>query len=147
MTYTMVKTYNNYPCSHRQWRDKGHCAYIHGYSRSFSFTFTAQTLDDCGWVLGFQHLKPLKEHLEEMFDHTMLIAKDDPMMQHFIVLQELGIVNLRILDSVGMEGSAQYLYDYCNQWLSTVRDFDDRLVRCVAVEARENDKNAAVYSL
>jgi hypothetical protein len=24
---------------------------------------------------------------------------------------------------------------------------DDRLVRCVAVEARENDKNAAVYSL
>lgn len=147
MTYTMVKTYNNYPCSHRQWRDKGHCAYIHGYSRSFTFTFTAQTLDDCGWVLGFQHLKPLKAHLDEMFDHTMLIAKDDPMMQHFIELQELGIVNLRTLDSVGMEGSAKYLYEHCNQWLSTVQDFDDRLVRCVAVEARENDKNAAVYSL
>lgn len=147
MTYTMVKTYNNYPCSHRQWRDEGHCAFVHGYNRSFSFTFTANTLDECGWVLGFQHLQPLKQYLDAMFDHTLLINTDDPMMQHFIELHDLGIVNLRTLESVGMEGTAKHLHDYCNQWLDTVQAFTERNVRCVAVEARENDKNAASYSL
>ena len=81
--YTSSKTYRNYPCAHRQWKHEGHCAYIHGYSREFTFHFEAETRDKHGWVVGFGDLKPLKEWLDHMFDHTLLIANDDPEIELF----------------------------------------------------------------
>ena len=37
--FTSSKTYRNLPCAHRQWKHEGHCAYIHGYSRQYTFHF------------------------------------------------------------------------------------------------------------
>lgn len=146
MTHTMHKTYSNYPCAHRQWRDSGHCAYVHGYSRSFTFTFEAAALDECGWVLGFQHLQPVKAHLDYMFDHTLLLNVDDPLLEHFALLEGLGAAAIRILNNVSMEGTATHLFEFVNNWLATEPTFVERGVRCIAVEARENDKNAARYT-
>ena len=75
--YTSTKTYRNLPCAHRQWKHDGHCAYIHGYSREYTFNFDAESMDQHGWVVGFGDLKELEEYLIEMYDHTMLIAEDE----------------------------------------------------------------------
>ena len=61
--YTSTKTYRNLPCAHRQWRHEGHCAYVHGYSREYTFFFDAKSMDKHGWVVGFGDLKELEKYL------------------------------------------------------------------------------------
>jgi len=58
--FTCTKTFSGYPCCHRQWRHQGHCRFVHGYSRSFSFWFRATELDDCGFVVDFSSLNSSK---------------------------------------------------------------------------------------
>ena len=84
--YTSTKTYRNLPCAHRQWRHDGHCAYIHGYSREYTFFFDAKSMDKHGWVVGFGDLKELEKYLIEMYDHTLLISEDDPELDTFCLL-------------------------------------------------------------
>jgi len=45
LKFSCSKSYEDFPCSHRQWRHEGHCRFVHGYSRSFTFWFTAKKLD------------------------------------------------------------------------------------------------------
>ena len=75
--YTSTKTYRNLPCAHRQWKHDGHCAYIHGYSREYTFHFEAMSFDKHGWVVGFGDLKKLKEYLVDMYDRIGRIKNID----------------------------------------------------------------------
>ena len=118
--YTSSKTYRNYPCAHRQWKHEGHCAYIHGYSREFTFHFKANQRDKHGWVVGFGDLKPLKEWLDYMFDHTLLIAEDDPELSLFQSMHENGVCDLRILPDNSIEGCAKYIWNYTNELIQKI---------------------------
>lgn len=141
--FQSTKRYENYPCSHRQHRHGGACALVHGYSRSFFFVFEAQTLDACGFVVDFGKLKWLKSHLDYMFDHTLLLCADDPLLPDFRLLEEKGACAIRTLPhGVGMEGTAQYLCEFVDTMLR-----DETKGRCwvALVESRENDKNSGIY--
>lgn len=142
--FTMTKTYTDLPCSHRAWRHGGHCRFIHGYSRSYTFTFAGRALDDCGFLVDFSSLKPLKAWLDFMFDHTMLINLDDPERATFEDLHERGIVDLRVVPHCGMEGGAQLCWEVAD---ALVRQQTAGRAWCVAVEARENVKNACVHAV
>ena len=87
--FSCSKSYHNFPCSHRQWQHSGHCKFVHGYSRSFTFWFVAKNLDINGFVVDFSSLKPLEKKLKDQFDHTFLINKDDPLMTYWQELNEL----------------------------------------------------------
>ena len=142
--YRVIKTYRNLPCAHRRWRHNGHCAFVHGYSRSVTLTFGSRERDENGFVIDFgSSLRPVKEWLKEQFDHTLLLDTDDPLLPNFRELERQGACRLTVFAQVGMEGSAKYVYDWVSQWL--VGLFEDR-VWLVSVECRENDKNAAIYS-
>ena len=65
LKFSCSKSYEDFPCSHRQWRHEGHCRYVHGYSRSFTFCFTAKELDQNGFVVDFSSLKPLEKRLNK----------------------------------------------------------------------------------
>ena len=142
--YTSTKTYRNLPCAHRQWKHDGHCAYIHGYSREYPFNFDAESMDQPGWLVGFGDLKELEEYLVKMYDHTMLIAEDDPELTVFKELHQKGICDLRIVPDTSLEGSAKTALEKANQILSRITD---GRARCFQVEARENDKNSAIYTI
>ena len=77
--FSCSKSYDDFPCSHRQWRHKGHCRFVHGYSRSFTFWFAAKELDINGFIVDFSGLKLFEKKLKDQFDHTFLINKDDPL--------------------------------------------------------------------
>jgi len=142
--FVSTKTFSNFPCAHRQWRHDGDCALIHGYSRSFHFQFGAHTLDACGFAVDFGKLDFVKAHLEYMFDHTMLINPDDPYLDKFKELDELGICALRVMPyGVGMEATAMYLCEFVDERL---REITNGRCWVISVEARENDKNSAVYA-
>ena len=77
--YISTKTYRQIgPVAYRQWRADSHCRLIHGYALSFHFEFECDTLDARNWCMDFGGLKPLKALLEDWFDHTLLVAEDDP---------------------------------------------------------------------
>jgi 6-pyruvoyltetrahydropterin/6-carboxytetrahydropterin synthase len=142
--FTSSKTYRNLPCAHRQWRHKGHCAYIHGYSRQYTFYFEANEMDEHGWLVGFGDLKNLNKYLIEMYDHTMIIAEDDPELETFQELHNNRLCDLRVVPEVSLEGSARTALQKANDILL---EMTKGRARCFKVEARENDKNSAIYEL
>jgi 6-pyruvoyltetrahydropterin/6-carboxytetrahydropterin synthase len=141
--YTSTKSYYNYPCCHRQWRHPGHCAYVHGYSRSFHFEFQCRELDEYGFVMDFGNLKPVKVLLSEWFDHTLLLNEDDPLLPSFRELDAQGACRLKVMKNCSMEGTARFLYDQVNR---IVQDLTQGRVWCTRIEVRENDKNSAFYT-
>ena len=52
--------------------DHSHCKYLHGYSLAFKFTFGCSDLDNKNWAVDFGGLKPLKQWLEDSFDHKFM---------------------------------------------------------------------------
>lgn len=140
--YISTKKFTGYPCTHRQWRDTGHCRFVHGYSREFMFWFKAESLDDKGWVMDFGGFKEFKKFLEDHFDHTFLANQDDPELDLFREMDKKGIVKLVVLPSVGMEGTSKFLHEKMNEYLKTKTQ---GRVYCFRVETRENEKNSGIY--
>ena len=79
--YVSTKEYHNaFPVAYRQWRADSHCNLIHGYAFSMKFYFGTNALDVRNWAADYGGSKELKKVLEDQFDHTLLVAQDDPEM-------------------------------------------------------------------
>ena len=116
---------------------------MHGYSRSFTFWFTARSLDPHGFVVDFSSLRELEQLLSRQFDHTFLVNADDPLLPQWRTLHEQGALDLRVMDNVGMEASAELIWDWANMLLHAR---DGGRSCCWRAEARENERNAACYT-
>jgi 6-pyruvoyltetrahydropterin/6-carboxytetrahydropterin synthase len=118
--YLSTKTYGTdrgLSCCFRQWRSThSHCSLLHGYSIGIKLIFESETLDDRNWVMDFGGLKAFKEWSEYMFDHTLVIAQDDPYLDIFkgmavYGLQDQGgMCDLRVVEGVGCEKFAELAY-------------------------------------
>jgi len=140
MRYRSTKRFTNLPCAHRTHSHPGHCRFVHGYSRSFKFYFEARELDAHGFVVDFSALKPVKQWLEHMFDHTLLISEDDPELAFFEQMHARELADLRVLPSVSMEGTARVVFAKVDEM---VRAQTKDRAWLVKVEVHENDKNSA----
>jgi 6-pyruvoyltetrahydropterin/6-carboxytetrahydropterin synthase len=87
--------------------------------------------------------KSPKEWMDYMFDHTMIIADDDPWKDAFIQMDEAGVAQVRIIPATGAEKFAEYIYTKLN---SFVKAETDNRVRVTRVKFMEHGKNAASYS-
>ena len=137
------KTYSHstgHSCAFRQWRADSHCNLIHGYALQFELQFGSRSLDEKNWVVDFGGLKELKEWLKYMFDHTYLIATDDPHFDTFVELADKNLVDLREVEAVGCERFAELTFDKAS---SIIADkYGDRCwVESVTV--REHESNSA----
>ena len=140
-----TKTYDHsegLSCCFRQWRAHSHCRLIHGYALAFRFVFAARELDECGWCFDFGGLKPVRAWLHEMFDHTMLVAEDDPDLPDFKRLEEKGMVALRVLPKVGCEATAEHVFRHVARF---VAEQTAGRVWLETVEVREHGGNSALY--
>ena len=145
MKYKSSKRFGPITTGHRQWRDKGHCSYVHGYGRYVRLTFEATELDERGWVMDFGDLRDVKSWIESEWDHRTLIAADDPAIPELKTLEEVGGINLNILPEgylPGIEESCRYLYDKLNPVIQ--RKTNNRVV-ITRVEIWETEKNQAEY--
>jgi 6-pyruvoyltetrahydropterin/6-carboxytetrahydropterin synthase len=156
-----TKTYGNdrgLSCAFRQWRSiHSHCSLIHGYSIGVKIIFECDNLDERNWVMDFGGLKEFKNWLEYMFDHTTLIAEDDPHLDKFKALAEIGVLNapeysalidLRIVPGVGCERFAEMAYNKLSELLDTDRSSGkllNKTVRVKSVEVFEHGANSAIY--
>jgi 6-pyruvoyltetrahydropterin/6-carboxytetrahydropterin synthase len=138
--FTSTKRFKGFPCTHRQWRADSHCRFVHGYSREFYFEFACNELTKEEWVMDFGGLKDVKAWLEDMFDHTFLVASDDPELPTFQKLNDKGVIQLRILPNAGMEGTARFVYEHVSEMIKTSTN---NRVWVTKVEVCENEKNSA----
>ena len=149
--YSSTKVYDGFSTVFRQWKaDTTHCQYLHGYGVSFKVWFEGE-LDDRNWVWDFGSAKRSKtlidgktpkEWMAYMFDHTMIIAEDDPYKNAFEEMGTAGVAQVRILPAVGAEKFAEYVYNKLNGW---VTEESEGRVKVMQVEFREHEKNTALY--
>ncbi len=142
--FSCTKHFSGYPCCHRQWKHPGHCSFVHGYSRSFTFTFRAKQLDDYGFVVDFSSLQLLEKKLKDNFDHTFLVNKDDPLLDEWKTLHIKNALDLRIMENVGMESTAQLVWEWANQILL---ERDSGRTCCSGAKASENNCNSGFFEL
>lgn len=143
--YKSTKTYGHelgLSAVFRQWRAKSHCSKLHGYALSFKLTFGCDELDANGWVMDFGALKPVKDELVRLFDHTVLVAYDDPELQRYAALNDADMIQLVAVHRTGCEGFAKLVYDNVTTWL---RSYQGGRVRLLSVECAEHGANSAIY--
>lgn len=143
--YVSTKEYKQLgPVAYRQWRADSHCNLIHGYALTFKFHFECDDLDARNWAMDYGGLRPLKELLEDWFDHTLLVAQDDPQRDELIRLGTLGLAKITEVEKTGCEGIADFLYEYVNTiFLPGYGREEAERLWCSRVEVRETDSNMA----
>jgi 6-pyruvoyltetrahydropterin/6-carboxytetrahydropterin synthase len=122
--------------------------------------------------MDFGGLKAFKEWSEYMFDHTLIVAEDDPYLERFedmagLGLQDKGgVCDLRIVEAVGCEKFSELAYKTMenilktfqagNSWFlvaqdgTTLKEFKCRYpvgqgVKLRSVEVFEHNANSATY--
>lgn len=110
---------------------------------SFHFEFESDTLDARNWVVDYGSLRPLKDLLENWFDHALLVAVDDPHRETLLNLGKLGIAKITEVERTGCEGLADFIYNYVNSCFLSDYGYGDR-VWCSKVEVRETASNMAM---
>ena len=118
--FTSTKLFDGYSSVFRQWRADGtHCRFLHGYAVSFRVWFEGD-LDHRHWVFDFGGMKRAKNTIDGMspkdyfawlLDHTTIVAEDDPRLDLFRLMDDDGIIQLRIIPAVGCERFAEFLYN------------------------------------
>ena len=151
--YQSTKVIDGFSTVFRQWRATGtHCKFLHGYSLSFKIVFEGE-LDKRYWVWDFGGMKRAKmkidgknpkEWFDFMFDHTTIIADDDPHLPVFLEMENKGLIQLRTLPAVGAEKFAEYVFKKVGKFIS---EETEGRVRVVSVEAREHEKNSAIFQI
>jgi 6-pyruvoyltetrahydropterin/6-carboxytetrahydropterin synthase len=150
--YQSTKVFDGFSTVFRQWKaENTHCKFLHGYGISFKVYFEGE-LDDRNWVWDFGGMKRAKTlidgmqpkvWMDHMFDHTIVVAEDDPEVRSFKQMDRAGVAQVRIIPSTGAEKFAEYIYIKLNSFVKA--ETEDR-VRVTRVKFMEHGKNAASYS-
>ena len=149
--FRSTKKFDGFSTVFRQWKaNTTHCQYLHGYDVEFRITFEGE-LDERNWVWDFGGMKRAenkidgmspKEWMDYMFDHTFVVAEDDPFVESFMKMGEAGVAQVRVIPAVGAERFAEFVYNKVNEF---VQAETEGRVRVVRVEFMENHKNSAIY--
>ncbi len=156
MKYQSTKRFDNFSIALRQHKaSHSHCELLHGYAFEFKITFESneegidEQLDDMNWIVDFGGFKTqpvgngLKDWMNLMFDHTTLLEKDDPVLDIFQQLEQMGVLKLHVLDKMGAESIARLVFDKMNDVLSKT---DGARCRVHKVECFENSKNSGIFT-
>ena len=149
--YQSSKVFDGFSTVFRQWKaEETHCKYLHGYGVSFKVWFEGE-LDEKNWVWDFGGMKRAKtkiddmspkEWMDHMFDHTVIVAEDDPFVESFQSMGVHGAAQVRVIPAVGAEKFAEFVFNKLNDFVKT--ETDNR-VKVLRVEFMEHGKNSAIY--
>lgn len=135
-------------CVYRNHASKSHCSKLHGYSLSFSVTLQSRDLKEPEyWVYDYGEFKFVKEYLVARYDHTLLVAQDDPERPMLTTLGVYELVDLRVVPACSTEAFAFDLFTFIKHELEEQRTFgvSSSKVSVYEVSCSEHDGNKAVY--
>ena len=150
--FISTKVFDGFSCCFRQWKaTTTHCQYLHGYGVSFKVWFEGD-LDERNWVWDFGGMKRAKtkidgkspkEWMDYMFDHTVIVAEDDPYVNTLLQLDNANIAQVRIVPATGAEKFAEFIFNKLNPF---VQEETNGRVKVGQVEFMEHGKNSAIYT-
>jgi len=153
--YISTKKFDNFSIAIRQWKAQhSHCQLLHGYSFEVKIWFASnepeidKQLDSMNWIVDFGSFKKqpegngLKDWLNDLLDHTMLIEQDDPYRDLFETMQMEGICKVHFMEKMGAEYLAKFI---CDKFNDTFSKIDANRCRVIKVEVFENSKNSGIY--
>ena len=150
--FTSTKVFDGFSTVFRQWKaEDTHCRFLHGYGISFKIWFEGD-LDERNWVWDFGGMKRAngnidgmspKAWMDYMFDHTVIVAIDDPALETFREMDKQGFIQLREVEAVGAEKFAEFLFKKLNPF---IEEETQGRVKITKVEFREHAKNSAIYT-
>ena len=150
--FVSTKVFDGFSCCFRQWKaTTTHCQYLHGYGVSFKVWFEGD-LDERNWVWDFGGMKRAKtkidgkspkEWMDYMFDHTVIVAEDDPYVNTLLQLDNANIAQVRIVPATGAEKFAEFIFNKLNPF---VQEETNGRVKVGQVEFMEHGKNSAIYT-
>ena len=147
--FQSTKHFDNFSVAIRQWKAQhSHCSLLHGYALEFKVWFepiSPMELDEMNWVVDFGIFSRngLKDWLNDMFDHTLLIEKDDPYLDVFLAMGPMKLAKVHVMEKMGAESLAKLVFAKFNDTFSKT---EGGRVKVVKVECFENGKNSAIYS-
>lgn len=154
ITYKTSKRLSGYSTCFRQWNAKhSHCHFLHGYDLIFVLHFKAEALDHHHWVWDFGFLKnpyqridnlSIKEWFNYMFDHTVIIAEDDPEIEAFRDLAKKDLIQLRTVPYYSTEKIAEFILKKLNP---VVKKHSNQRVELYKVEVWENQNNMGAFEI
>jgi 6-pyruvoyltetrahydropterin/6-carboxytetrahydropterin synthase len=149
--FQSTKLFDNFSVALRQHKaSHSHCQLLHGYALEFKIWFESveeveeNQLDEMNWIVDFGLFSRngLKEWLNHMFDHTVIVEKTDPQLETFWVLQDLNMAKITVVSRIGAESLAKIVFDHFNDVFSKT---EGGRIRISKVECFENKKNSAIY--
>ena len=150
--YISTKLFDGFSCVFRQWKAEGtHCRFLHGYGVSFRVWFQGE-VDERNWVWDFGGMKRAKTQIDGMnpkawmdymFDHTLIVAEDDPFLESFKRMDEAGAAQVRVVPATGAERFAQFIFEKID---SFVKEETEGRVKVLKVEFMEHGKNSAIFT-
>ena len=149
--FQSTKVFDGFSTVFRQWKaETTHCRFLHGYGISFKLWFEGD-LDERNWVWDFGGMKRAKgtidgmspkAWMDYMFDHTFIVAEDDPYKESFMKMDEAGVAQVRIIPATGAESFAKFILEKVAPFIS---EETEGRVKVTKVEFREHSKNTASY--
>ncbi len=153
--YISAKKFDNFSVALRQWKAQhSHCQLLHGYAFKIKVWFGSnepdveKQLDDMNWIVDYGCFKKepqgngLRQWLDDQFDHTTLIEKDDPYLDLFQQMEQMNLCKLIVMDKMGAESVARLVYNKFNDKLSKT---DAGRCKVIKVEVFENDNNSSIF--
>lgn len=143
--YFVAKTFpaSDFSCVFRQWRAESHCRFLHGYAIEITLEFEVDTLDDRNWVVDFGGFSTLREDLKRFFDHKVIVAQDDPMIDQILALESSNLAEVVIIENVGCEAFADFVAGLTKNWLAELPESQNRKIWLSRVTVREHRSNSA----
>ena len=107
--FKSTKIFDGFSTAFRQHRaTHSHCQFVHGYALKFKVWFEGE-LDHMNYVCDFGCFKRngIKEELANQFDHTTVVAADDPHLEIFY----LSYHNTKMLVQYFLDNGFLMLYE------------------------------------
>lgn len=109
--FHLRKRFGGLHCCRRSWSDNGKRLFLHGYALSLEIEFACDERQSDDQVLSTECLEDIRAALHAQFGHTTLIATNDPQRDLFELLAERDLVEMRVVDSAGLEASAAWVFE------------------------------------
>ncbi len=130
MLYTIDKEFR-WEMGHRLKDHPGQCSSIHGHSYKAIVTLKGYTLDSGDMVLDFYHFKPIKEFIDQEWDHHFMISHDDPIDKFLFQAGPKLYRKFKVLqvdDAPTAENMSKWLFYKTAEVLSRVIEDPDKVV-------------------
>jgi 6-pyruvoyltetrahydropterin/6-carboxytetrahydropterin synthase len=98
---------------HRLLKYEGACRHLHGHNARVEIELQREKLDSLGMVVDFGEIRSiLKRWIDKTLDHTMLLAKGDPLIP---ILKEKKERFLQMEVNPTAEAIARFIFDHAKQ--------------------------------